>query len=99
MWEVGKDEKILQHNTGKFSRKARKRQERMTAPWALDLQRQEKWDRFLKRRPRCALCGGPILEDEALVLDGKFYCLPCVSWNTEEVTEFDPGLEGYSLGL
>ena len=99
MREVGKNEKILQHGPGKFPRKARKRQERMTAPWALDLQRQEKWDRFLKRRPRCALCGGPILEDEALVLDGKFYCLPCVSWNTEEVTEFDPGLEGYSLGL
>ena len=108
MWEVGKDEKILQHDPGKFSRKARKRQERMTAPWALDLQRQElalfpynsgPWHSPESWRPRCALCGGPILEDEALVLDGKFYCLPCVSWNTEEVTEFDPGLEGYSLGL
>lgn len=73
--------------------------EPMTEAWAVDLQRQKQWDRFLKRRPKCALCGEPILEDEALVLEGKFYCLPCVSWNTEEVTEFGTGLEGYSPGL
>lgn len=71
----------------------------MTEAWAADLQRQRQWDRLLARRPRCALCGEPILADEALILEGTFYCLPCVSWNTEEVTEFDAGLEGYSPGL
>ena len=71
----------------------------MTEAWAEDLQRQNQWDRFLQRRPKCALCGEPILEDAALLLEGKFYCLPCVSWNTEEVTEFGAGLEGYAPGL
>lgn len=71
----------------------------MTEGWALDLERENKWERFLKRRPKCALCGEPILEDEALVLEGRAYCGACVSWNTEEVAEFDAGLEADPTGL
>lgn len=71
----------------------------MVEPWMLDLRRQEKWNRLLERRPRCALCGEPILEDEALVLEGRFYCGTCVSWHTEEVAEFGTGLEEGTAGL
>ena len=81
------------------SRGPGKRRKSMTEPFVLELRRQAKWDRFLQRRPKCALCGEPILEDEALVLEGRFYCGACVSWNTEEVTDFDAGLEWYSPGL
>lgn len=71
----------------------------MAEPWMLDQQRQDRWERYLRRRPRCALCGEPILEDRALVLDGRFYCEACVYWNTEEVDDGDAGLEEDPTGV
>lgn len=71
----------------------------MTQPWEADRVRERKWERFLTKRPKCALCGAPIMEDEALVLEERYYCGACVSWHTEEVAEFDAGLEADPTGL
>lgn len=71
----------------------------MIEPWMLERARQNRWDKHLRGRPRCALCGEPILEDQALALDGRYYCEACVYWHTEEVEAFDAGLEEDPTGL
>ena len=48
---------------------------------------QKKWDDFLRRRPVCCLCGGPILTEYALKLVSQWYCEDCVSSHTQEVEE------------
>lgn len=60
----------------------------MTEPWVLEQRRQERWDKILARRPRCCLCLEPILQDEALVLAGNYYCDRCLDRHRQEV---EPG--------
>jgi len=71
----------------------------MVEPWMLERQRQNAWDQYLRRRPKCVLCGEPILEDQAFALNGQYYCEECVFWHTEEVEAFDAGLEEDPTGL
>lgn len=77
----------------------RKEHSAMVEPWILERQRQNAWDQYLRRRPKCALCGEPIVEDRALALNGQYYCEECVFWHTEEVEVLDAGLEEDPTGL
>ena len=78
---------VLGKIVGKNTKRSPKGAARMTEPWLLEQQRQDRWDAILARRPRCCLCGEPILEPEALVLEEKFYCDRCVSRCRQEVEE------------
>ena len=47
---------------------------------------EQEQERALARYPKCAICGEPIAQEEAVLIDGKYYCDECLD-ESRVVTE------------
>ena len=54
--------------------------------------REEQWDAYCSRFPRCAMCGEVILPDTEAFYDRRYceyICLDCIADGTEVISEDD----------
>lgn len=59
----------------------------MTEPWRLEELRQARWTKVLEGIPKCQVCREPILQEEAVRLEEKWYCDRCLRQSRREVEQ------------